>query len=187
MTDFNQHKDMGNLSLKTFFESKTLTELGVYGQTLTVSVNYEACRFEKTGLLAFVRKIPLLKGLTPFRSPTLDMDIDLSCVVLDGSHQVLDKIWYAKCGGLDESVRHVGSLVGANNFEETLMPQELIHVKLSELPKMHKSSCLSCQVIINIRFVMPKKALQKSVMTTASFMPVSWQQSPQASMPLWRG
>lgn len=136
MTDFNQHKDMGNLSLKTFFESKTLTELGVYGQTLTVSVNYEACRFEKTGVFAFVRKIPLLKGLTPFRSPTLDMDIDLSCVVLDGSHQVLDKIWYAKVRGLDESVRHVGSLAGANNFEETLMPQELIHVKLSELPKM---------------------------------------------------
>ncbi|MBE9578278.1 MULTISPECIES: TerD family protein [Moraxella] len=134
MTDFNQHKDKDNPSLKTFFEPKTLTELGVYGRTLTVSVNYEACQFEKTGVLAFVRKIPLLKGLTPFRSPTLDMDIDLSCVMLDGSHQVLDKIWYGNVRSADESVRHVGSLAGAGHFEETLMPQELISVKLNELP-----------------------------------------------------
>lgn len=134
MTDTN-HTDVGDQPLKAFFEPKTLTEMGVLGHTLTVAVSYEACQFDKTGLLAFVRKLPVLKGLTPFRSPTLTMDIDLSCVVLDGSHQVLDKIWYAKVRGLDESVRHVGSLAGANNFEETLMPQELIHVKLSELPE----------------------------------------------------
>lgn len=136
MTDFNQRKDKDNPSLKTFFEPKTLTELGVYGRTLTVSIHYEACQFEKTGMLALVRKIPPLKGLTPFCSPTLDMDIDLSCVVLDDSHQVLDKIWYGNVRSANESVRHIGSLAGAGRFEETLMPQELISVKLNELPSM---------------------------------------------------
>lgn len=132
MTDFNQNND--STSLKSFFESKTLTELGVYGRTLTVSVNYEACQFEKTGMLDFARKIPLLKEQTPFRSPTLDMDIDLSCVVLDESHQVLDKVWYGNVRSADENIRYIGSLTGADNFEETLMPQELITIKLNELP-----------------------------------------------------
>ncbi len=133
MTSF-VHTQTDHQPLKAFFEPKTLTELGVLGHSITVAVGYEACQFEKTGMSALARKIPVLKGLTPFKSPTLDMDIDLSCLVLDESHQILDKVWYANVRGLEESVRYVGSLSGATHFEEALTPQESITIRLSELP-----------------------------------------------------
>lgn len=125
-------------ALDVFFEPKTLTDLAVQGNILTFSVHYEAIEFEKTGFLALARKLPLLKSMTPFRSKSLGMDIDLSCAVLDDNHQVLDKVWYGHVRGLNESIRYVGGLCGANNFEETLAPQESISVRLQELPSNAK-------------------------------------------------
>lgn len=121
-------------ALDVFFEPKTLTDLAAQGNILTFSVHYEAIEFEKTGFLALARKLPLLKSMTPFKSKTLNMDIDLSCAVLDDSHQVVDKIWYGRVRGLNESIRYVGGLCGANTFEETLAPQESISIRLSGLP-----------------------------------------------------
>ncbi len=134
MTNFHESIKADNQPLKAFFEPKTLTEAGVLGHSLTVAVSYEACQFEKTGWSAFIRKLPIVKNLTPFKAPTLHMDIDLSCLVLDGSHHIIDRIWYANVRGLDDAVRYVGSLSGASHFEEALIPQESITIKLSELP-----------------------------------------------------
>lgn len=120
--------------LKAFFEPKTLTELGALGHTLMLNVDYESTDFDKAGLSAFARKLPVIKSLTPFQSDKLTMDIDLSCVILDKSHQVIEKVWYGNVRGLDDGIRHVGGLCGATNFEESLGSQESISIRLDKLP-----------------------------------------------------
>lgn len=120
--------------LKAFFEPKTLTELGALGHTLTLSVDYEVTDFDKVGLPALARKLPVIKSLTPFKSDKMTMDIDLSCVVLNSSHQVIEKVWYGNVRGLDDAIRHVGGLCGARSFEESLGSQESISVRLDKLP-----------------------------------------------------
>lgn len=120
--------------LKAFFKPRTLSELGALGHILTVGINYEATEFDKTGMLALAGKMPILKSLTPFRSPKLAMDIDISCVVLDKTHQILEKIWYGNLRGLNNSIRLVSGLYGATTFDESLTPQESIDIHLNKLP-----------------------------------------------------
>lgn len=128
--------DANSQPLKVFFEPRTLTQLGVLSGGLVVSIEYQQTEFQKTGWRALMRKLPIFKSMTPFKPPMLDMDIDLSCVMLDKSQQVVDKVWYGNLRSSNESVRHGGdALTGAKTLEDRLANQEVISIRLSELPK----------------------------------------------------
>ncbi|MDO4700440.1 MAG: TerD family protein [Moraxella sp.] len=118
----------------TQFTPQTLTELHLVGSSLIVAISYQHTVLEKTGTDALLTKLPIIKGLTPFKSKTYAMDIDLSCVVLDQAAQVLDVIWYGNLRNDNQSIRHSGdALCGADNFEQSLVNQEEIHIRLAQL------------------------------------------------------
>lgn len=134
MNDHNSSLPKSSGQSKKTFEAKTLTQLGILGIGLKACVSYLDSEFEKMGMDALLTKLPILKTLTPFKSQTRSMDIDLSCVVLDKSGYVLDTIWYGNLRNDNESLRHTGDgLSGAKNFAESLINQEEIHVRLHEL------------------------------------------------------
>lgn len=118
---------------------QTLTKLGVVGVNVIVGIGYQSTTFEKTGKNALLTKLPIFKNLTPFKSNTYQMDIDLSCVVLDKAGQVLETIWYGNLRSQDQSIRHSGdALMGADGFEQSLVNQEEIHIRLTQLaPSVH--------------------------------------------------
>lgn len=126
--------------LHQHFTPQTLTELGVAGISLIASVSYAGTEFKKTGKGAFFgkigRKLPVVKSLTPVKETMVQMDLDLSCVVLDGTGKATDTVWYGKLRDDSESIIHVGdSLAGSVDFEESLHHQEEIHIRLSDLPQ----------------------------------------------------
>lgn len=128
--------DVNNPPLKVFFEPRTLTQLGVLSSGLAVSIEYQHTEFHKVGWRALMRKLPIFKSMTPFKPPMLDMDIDLSCVMLDKSQHVVDKVWYGNLRSSNESVRHGGdALTGAKTLEDRLANQEVISIRLADLPK----------------------------------------------------
>lgn len=121
-------------TLKQHFTPQTLTQLNMVGVNLIVGISYQHISFDKTGKDALLTKLPILKGLTPFKTTTYAMDIDLSCVVLDKMSQVLDIIWYGNLRNHNQSIRHGGdALSGADNFEQSLINQEEIHIRLNQL------------------------------------------------------
>ena len=123
-----------NVPLKKKLPPKTFSELGIIGVNLFVSIAYSDTQFEKTGIQALLGKLPVLKNLTPFKSPMCSMDIDLSCVALDRQGKALDVIWYGNLRNDTQSIRHSGDgLCGASNFEESLTCQEEIAIRLTQL------------------------------------------------------
>ena len=64
------------------------------------------------------------------------MDIDLSCFVYDKAFNILETIWYGNLRNANESIRHHGdALVGAKSFDDSLIQQEQIQIKLDKLLK----------------------------------------------------
>lgn len=122
------------IPLKQYFIPKTLTQLGLIGVNLLACVSYADTKLEKTGMQALLGKLPILKTLTPFKSPLCDLDIDLSCAVLDKHGKVLEVLWFGNLRNHNQSIRHSGdALRGSHSFEESLVYQEEISIKLSEL------------------------------------------------------
>lgn len=122
-------------ALEQRFIPRALSELGVQGVNLQVSLSYADTIFAKVGMDAWLTKLPKLKSLTPFRSHKRSQDLDISCVVLDEQCNVVDSIWYANLRNANQSLRHTGdSLQGASTYEENFINQEEIHVRLKELP-----------------------------------------------------
>lgn len=95
-----------NVPLKKKLPPKTFSELGIIGVNLFVSIAYSDTQFEKTGIQALLGKLPVLKNLTPFKSPMCSMDIDLSCVALDRQGKALDVIWYGNLRNDTQSIRY---------------------------------------------------------------------------------
>ena len=129
-----------DIPLQQHFAPQTLTELGVGGVNLIASVSYMSTSFEKVGMSAFLgrigRKLPVIKSLTPIKETMVQMDLDLSCVVLDDKKKAIDIIWYGQLRSGDDSIIHLGdALMGAVDFEQSLHHQEEIYVYLSDLPK----------------------------------------------------
>lgn len=126
--------------LQQHFAPQTLTQLNVSGGSLIASVCYMSTPFDKTGMADFLskigRKLPKIKHLTPVKETVVQMDLDLSCVVLDDQKQALQTIWYGHLRNDNDSIIHQGdALQGATDFEHSLQHQEEICVHLSELPK----------------------------------------------------
>ncbi|MDO4896868.1 MAG: TerD family protein [Moraxella sp.] len=125
-----------NSSLSSYFSPKTLTQFGVTGISLVASVSYMNTSFKKGGINPLLRKIPIIKNLTPVKECMIEMDLDLSCVVLDDKKNIIDVIWYGQLSNHDDSIYHGGDgLMGAMDFEQRLHHQEQIHVRLSQLSK----------------------------------------------------
>lgn len=127
------------MALPQHFAPQTLTQLGVVGVSLIASVCYMSTSFKKTGMNAFLgsvgRKLPVIKGFTPVKQTMVEMDLDLSCVVLDNNKKAVQTIWYGQLRNDDDSIIHVGdALMGAVDFEQSLHHQEEIHVRLPKLP-----------------------------------------------------
>lgn len=121
-------------TLKKLFKPQTLTQLGVIGTSLVVSIEYEETTFAKTGGQALLHKLPIAKNLTPFKSSTQSMDVDLSCVTLDRAGNVLETIWYGKLRNENQSIRHAGdALCGAVATKHSPLIQEDIRIRLQEL------------------------------------------------------
>ncbi len=122
--------------LEQRFVPKALSELGVQGVSLVLSLSYAQTAFAKVGMDAWLTKLPVLKSLTPFKSDERLQDLDISCVVLDKQSHVLETVWYGNLRNANQSVRHTGdSLQGATTFEENFISQEEIHIRLKELPQ----------------------------------------------------
>lgn len=114
--------------LTSFFEPQTLSQLNITGHHLIASVSYHRTKLPKTGIIA--------KLCSVFKKPAdkVDMDIDLACVVFDKNREPIDTIWYGKLRNHNQSIRHAGdALIGADSFEKTLINQEQITVRLTEL------------------------------------------------------
>lgn len=123
-------------TLSAYLAPKTLTECGITGTHMTASVWYASTTFKKGGIHRLLKKLPIIKNLTPIKDDVLKMDLDLSCVVLDHQKQVLSVIWYGNLQNDDNSIWHEGdALGGAVDFEDALHPQEQIHVALGKLSK----------------------------------------------------
>ena len=115
--------------LKEYFDPINLGETQL-GNTLTVGVNYHFTSLEKQGLAALAAKLPMISDAP------VAMDVDLSCFVLDKKMSAIDVIWYGNLRNANESIRHQGdALIGAKSFEDSLIPQEQILIKLDKLPE----------------------------------------------------
>ena len=115
--------------LKEYFDPINLGEAQL-GNTLTVGVNYHFTSLEKQGLAALAAKLPMISDAP------VAMDVDLSCFVLDKKMSAIDVIWYGNLRNANESIRHQGdALIGAKSFEDSLIPQEQILIKLDKLPE----------------------------------------------------
>ncbi|OOR85400.1 TerD family protein [Moraxella canis] len=114
--------------LKEYFDPVKLSEHQLDG-TLIAGVSYHFTSLEKQGLAALLAKLPLADDAP------VAMDLDLSCFVYDKGFNVIDVIWYGNLRNADESIRHQGdALVGAKSFEDSLIQQEQIQIKLDQLP-----------------------------------------------------
>lgn len=115
--------------LKEYFDPVNLSETQL-GSSLTVGVSYHFTSLEKQGLAALAAKLPLISDAP------VAMDVDLSCFVLDKKLSALDVVWYGNLRNSNESIRHQGdALIGAKSFEDSLIQQEQILVKLDNLPE----------------------------------------------------
>lgn len=135
MTNPNQHTD-----LQAFFEPSSLTSLGLIGSSICACLRYHDTALPKRGAAAWLGKLPILKSLPAFDKKPVPMDVDLACLAFDASFGVLEKIWYGNLRSGDEVIRHDGdALVGARNFEENLINQEEIRVRIDALnPQIHQ-------------------------------------------------
>lgn len=139
--------------LKQHYEPISLSD-GTLGDTLWIGLSYHFTSLEKTGLAAMLAKLPLVSDAP------IAMDIDLSCIVLDKSMQVVEKIWYGNLRNANESIRHQGdALVGAKSFEESLIAQEQMQLRLNELPNTAKHLL----VVLNSYHNQPLRAADKGM------------------------
>lgn len=129
-------------TLTAYFTPKTLTQLGMTGTSLHACLSYASTPFKKGGMHTIWRKLPIIKSLTPVKDSMVEMDLDLSCVVLDVQKNVLDVIWYGRLCDETNSICHDGDgLMGAVNFEDSLHHQEQISIYLSHLPSSVHELC----------------------------------------------
>lgn len=129
-------------TLTAYFTPKTLTQLGVTGTSLHACLSYASTSFKKGGMHRLWRKLPVIKSLTPVKDNRVQMDLDLSCVVLDAQKNVLDVVWYGRLSDDANSICHDGdALMGAVDFEDSLHHQEQICIYLSDLPSHVHELC----------------------------------------------
>lgn len=115
--------------LKEYFDPIKIREHQL-GHTVTVGVSCHFTSLEKQGLSALLAKLPLVD------EAPVAMDIDLSCFVYDKAFNILETIWYGNLRNANESIRHHGdALVGAKSFDDSLIQQEQIQIKLDKLLK----------------------------------------------------
>lgn len=116
------------------FEPQTLSSLNITGHILIPAVRYEDTALPKQGLARYLSYLPTMS-----RKP-VSMDIDIGCVLLDESDNIIDCIHYGKVRTTDTSVRHGGdALTGAKEFEEKFINQEQINIHLDKLdPQVHQ-------------------------------------------------
>lgn len=114
--------------LKTFFEPKTLSELGVMGHILVPAVRFEDTRLPKKGLAKWLSYLPKIS-----KEPIV-MDIDVGCVLLGQTGNIIDKVYYGNIRSDNDGVRHGGdALIGAINFDDKFINQEQIHLHLNKI------------------------------------------------------
>lgn len=114
--------------LKTFFEPKTLSELGITGHILLPAVRYEHTTLPKTGLAKWLSHLPKIS-----KAP-IAMDIDVGCVLMSQTGKILQSVHYGNIRTDDGSVRHGGDgLLGASDFEEKFINQEQIQLHLNKI------------------------------------------------------
>ncbi|MDO4441596.1 MAG: TerD family protein [Moraxella sp.] len=114
--------------LKTFFEPKTLNELGSTGHILIPSIRYDDTKIPKQGLAKYLSYLPTIS-----KKP-VSMDIDMGCVLLGRTGEVVECVHYGEVRTADASVRHGGdALVGAVEFEDKFINQEQISIHLGKL------------------------------------------------------
>lgn len=117
-----------NTPLVAFFEEQTLTALGLTGASVHARIHYHETSLPKRGIDALMSKLPKIS------SDPVPLDLDLYCLVYDKQHTLIDQIWYGNLRNADESIRHKGDgLVGASNFDESLIAQEEIWLRPDEL------------------------------------------------------
>lgn len=122
------------MPLQRHFTPKTLNELGLIGSSLNISLSYQETIIAKSGMQKLLSKLPLMD-----KSPTTSMDLDLSCLLFDINHQFMEAIWYGRLRNDNQSIRHSGdALLGAKNFEQSLISQEEIRLRPDEFdPATH--------------------------------------------------
>ncbi|OOR91532.1 hypothetical protein B0181_02970 [Moraxella caviae] len=117
-----------NEALKVLFQPRTLGGLGLLGTHTVAGVKYEHTTLPRRGKDAWLAKLPKVKN-TP-----ISMDIDLACVLFDHTKTPIDALWYGKLRTADDTIRHAGdSLVGWEQFEESLINQEEIRLRTAAL------------------------------------------------------
>ncbi|WP_294033506.1 TerD family protein [uncultured Moraxella sp.] len=136
----------------------SLIELGLLGNSLVACVSYHETKLARRGLDALLAKLPIMpKG-------SIALDIDLSCLMYDHQHQLVDCVWYGQLRNTNESIRHGGdALNGAINFEESLINQEEIRLRPDEID----ASVSHLVFVMTSYHHQPLRLAQKAV---ASFM-----------------
>lgn len=118
-------------SLISHFEPQTLTQLGVGGGQIVFSSSHQPTHLAKTGKDALLAKLPLIGNGELHRA----IDVDLSCLIYDKNHELLDKVWYGKLRSQNDAVRHLGDSFKGSAQGHTPLVEETIVVRLSELSK----------------------------------------------------
>lgn len=122
------HQSVTDQPLKTFFEPKTLRELGISGHILTPAIRYDHTALPKQALAKWLSKLPKMS-----KKPIV-MDIDVGCVLMNQTGKILDAVHYGNIRTNDDSVRHGGDgLSGAIDLESRFINQEQIHLHLGKL------------------------------------------------------
>lgn len=112
----------------TFFEPKTLNELGIMGKILTPAIRYECTKLPRQGLDRYLSHLPM------FSKKPINMDIDVGCALFNHQGMLIDSSYYGRIRTEDGSVRHGGDgLMGACDFEDKFINQEEINIHLDKL------------------------------------------------------
>lgn len=129
MSDINTENKQPS-SEPVYTSAQLLSQLGLKGTSLIASVSYHETQILKQGMDLWLTKLPVTKKLTPFKNQYRQLDLDLSCVLLDDDINVIKTIWFGDLGD-NHTIYHLGDgLAGAKNFEEQLINQEEIHIRL---------------------------------------------------------
>ena len=88
MSDINtENKQSSSEPVHT--SAQLLSQLGLKGTSLIASVSYHETQIPKQGMDLWLTKLPVTKKLTPFKNQYRQLDLDLSCVLLDDDINVI--------------------------------------------------------------------------------------------------
>lgn len=114
--------------LATYFDPKTLKELGVAGHQLTVTSSHQPTELKKTGLSALMAKTPFGKDVP------VPMDIDVACGLYDKAGNLIEVVWYGNLRNATETVRHHGdTFIGMNKSYRPNSVNESLSIRFDEL------------------------------------------------------